>query len=210
MKKVAVLLLAAGKSSRMGFPKQLLAWGGKPLLQYQIDRICRLSVHEVIVVLGHEAEIIQRKIMSDCSKVTFLVCESYREGLSESLKFGLSYIESKYDGVLIMLADLPLVRLQTMQAIVEMGTSLLLKGEKHPYSVQPIHNKEVGHPVYIGNVSGLEWDQLSGDIGAKPLLKQLKRKHLIETDDSGILFDIDTPESYENALECNRKLFLKR
>lgn len=209
MKEVAAILLAAGTSSRMGFPKQLLEWHHQPLLQYQIDRICRLSVKEVVVVLGHKSELIQENVQSDCSKVTYLTCKTYKEGLSESLKYGLSYTRRKYSGVLIMLADLPLIRLQTLEGVVDKGSKLLVK-EKFPFSIQPQYKQKVGHPVFIGNFHSLEWDQLEGDKGAKLLLKQLKMKEFIETDDPGIIFDIDTEEAYRQALEFDRKLFLKR
>jgi molybdenum cofactor cytidylyltransferase len=209
MNEIAAILLAAGTSSRMGFPKQLLEWHNQPLLQYQIDKLCCLSVKEVVVVLGHKSELIQENVKSDCSKVTFLNCKTYKDGLSESLKYGFSYTRREYSGVLMMLADLPLIRLQTMEDVVEKGRKLLVK-EKIPFSIQPHYKQTAGHPVFIGNFHSLEWDQVEGDRGAKPLLKQLKNKEYIETDDPGIIFDIDTEIAYRQALEFDRKLFLKR
>ncbi|MFF2450366.1 NTP transferase domain-containing protein [Neobacillus sp. NPDC058068] len=199
MKKPGAMILAAGNSSRMNFPKPLLQWQDQTLLEYQINQLTMLPFSEIIVVLGHEAEAILNKVSIGDPRVTFLNCQTYREGLSSSLKFGLEYAADKHDAVLLMLVDLPLIQLKTIKQVFEAGVTLL-NGVCEPFAIQPQYENQKGHPVFIGHFQGLNWSGLDGDIGAKPLIGQLKNRECIDTNDIGVIFDIDTPQDYEKAL----------
>lgn len=198
------ILLAAGKSTRMKSLKQLLEWERKSLLEYQIDKLSALEVKEVVVILGHESEKLRKNVKNIKANVTFLECQNYEDGLSASLKCGLSYASRSYRSVLIMLLDLPLIQFHTIDAVLKKG-SLLMKHERETFSVQPTYMNKKGHPVFIGNFFLVDWGSLQGDMGAKPLLKQMNKSADLSTNDTGIFFDIDTDEDYKKALEFRRK-----
>lgn len=204
MTDVCGIVLAAGKSTRMPLMKQLMPWDGKPLLEFQINRLATLPLKEVVVILGHEANLIRQEINVNCQKVKFVICEQYEEGLSASLKCALSYASSSYSSVLLLLADLPLLWLDTIRSILKIGNALL-QLEDDPFSIQPKYVGKKGHPVFLGHFQKLDWKSLSGDSGAKSLIEQLEKQEFFHTDDIGTTFDVDTPEAYELALKIAKK-----
>ncbi|WP_218970280.1 nucleotidyltransferase family protein [Neobacillus novalis] len=193
------MIVAAGNSSRMNFPKPLLQWQEQPLLEYQINQLTMLPFSEIIVVLGHKADTIINQVSIVDSRVSLLNCQTYQEGLSSSLKFGLEYATEKHDAVLLMPVDLPLIQLKTIKQVFEAG-AILLNRIGEPFAIQPRYEFQKGHPVFIGNFQGLNWSDLHGDIGAKPQIRQLKNREFIDTNDIGVIFDIDTPQDYQKAL----------
>jgi molybdenum cofactor cytidylyltransferase len=197
---VAGILLAAGKSARMKEPKPLLQWQGKTLLEYQIQQLSRLPVDEIIVVLGHEADAILKTVSVNDGRVKFIRCGSYRNGLSASLKCGLEHASEKYAGVLLLLVDLPLIQPRTFEQVYEIGLSHLSKTAE-PFVVQPRYKKQPGHPVLLGHFRQLNWQTLEGDVGAKPLIRHIKNHILLDSSDRGVVFDIDTPEAYREAIK---------
>lgn len=204
MTDVCGIILAAGKSTRMPSMKQLLPWNNQPLLEYQINRLATLPLKELVVILGHEAEFIQENIDVDCQKVKYIICEQFTEGLSASLKCALSYASSSYTSVLLFLADLPLLQLDTIRSILNKGNDLLQQ-EDAPFSIQPKYKGKKGHPVFLGHFQKLDWKSLSGDAGAKGLIEQLEIQLFFHTEDLGTTFDVDTPEAYELALKLAKK-----
>lgn len=197
---IAAILLAAGRSSRMNYPKPLLEWQGRTLLEHQMDQLAKLPVAEIIVVLGHESDRILEKVSSHDQRVSFIICDDFQEGLSASLKCGLQQAIGKYAGVFLMLGDLPLIQSCTFERVYETGAKLLdTSGE--PFVVQPSYKGHPGHPVFIGHFGLLNWQILEGDVGAKPLIKQIENRILLETEDRGVVFDIDTPEAYMEAIK---------
>ncbi|WP_066321676.1 NTP transferase domain-containing protein [Bacillus sp. FJAT-29814] len=197
---IAAILLAAGRSSRMNYPKPLLEWRGRTLLEHQMDQLARLPVAEIIVVLGHETDRILEKVSSHDQRVSFIICDDFQEGLSASLKCGLQHAEGKYDSVLLMLVDLPLIQPGTFEQVCETGAQLQ-DTFNEPFVVQPICHQQPGHPVFIGHFEQLNWHSLQGDLGAKPLIKQMKNRILLESEDRGVVFDIDTPQAYMEAIK---------
>lgn len=200
MTEVCGIILAAGKSTRMSSMKQLLPWEDKALLEYQISRLATLSLKEVIVVLGHEAERIRDNINIKEKSVKFIICHQYEEGLSASVKCALSYASSYYSSVLLLLADLPLLQLETIKMVLGSGTRQFQLNNK-PFSVQPKYGGRRGHPVFIGHFQRMDWRSLQGDTGAKGLIEQLERQVFFNTNDIGTIFDIDTEAAYKQALQ---------
>ncbi|MFJ5716966.1 NTP transferase domain-containing protein [Neobacillus sp. NPDC093127] len=204
MKKTCALIVAAGNSSRMNFPKPLLQWQEQTLLEFQINQLTMLPFSEIIVVLGHKAETIINQVSIADSRVSLLACPTYQKGLSSSLKFGLEYASETHDAVLLMLVDLPLIQLKTIKQVFEAGATFLHRFCE-PFAIQPRYEYQKGHPVFIGYFQELNWRDLHGDIGAKPLIGQLKNREFIDTNDVGVIFDIDTPQDYEKALSIYKR-----
>ncbi|MCM3768695.1 nucleotidyltransferase family protein [Neobacillus niacini] len=184
----------------MKYPKPLLEWQGRTLLEHQMTQLARLPVAEIIVVLGHEFDRILEEVSSHDQRVSFIICDDFQEGLSASLKCGLQHAEGKYDSVLLMLVDLPLIQTGTFEQVYETGAKLLDTSDE-PFVVQPSYQRHPGHPVFIGHFEKLNWQSLQGDVGAKPLMKQIKNRILLESVDRGVVYDIDTPQAYLEAIK---------
>ncbi len=199
MNPICALVLAAGTSSRMGYPKPLLQWNGTTLLEYQVSQLLKLPFSEITVVLGHESEMIRNQVDLDEPRVKLTKCQNYREGLSSSLKFGLQQVTEHCDAVMIMLVDLPLIRVETIKRVFDKGADLLSR-RSEAFAVQPRYQKQNGHPVFLGHIQKLNWHDLKGDEGAKRLIQRLQHHLLLETDDLGVIDDVDTPEAYRKAL----------
>ena len=103
----------------MGTAKQLLNWGGRPLLEHVLDRVASWPAGPVIVVLGAEADEILDAV--DFGAASVVVNPQWEEGLASSLRVGLDAVsrETKCDGVLVVLGDQPEVPLRVVAALVE-------------------------------------------------------------------------------------------
>ena len=188
--KAAVIVLAAGRSSRMGGPNKLLALHqGKPLVRHAVERALAAEAGPVTVVTGHQAEPVEQALAG--LPVRFAHNADYAEGLSTSLKAGIAALPEEAGGAIVMLGDMPLVA----PAVIRRLAAVF--GE-HPgaKAVVPTLLGERGNPVLIGRRLFAEIDRLSGDVGARRLI-EAAGADLVETpvDDPGIHRDIDTPEA---------------
>jgi CTP:molybdopterin cytidylyltransferase MocA len=102
---ISSIVLAAGYSSRMGQPKALLDWGGEPLLAYQIKQLKEAGVDEVIVVLGHMADDIHRKIGKLPCRV--MLNARYQMGRAGSLRIGAKAVSRDADAIIVINVDQP-------------------------------------------------------------------------------------------------------
>ena len=162
--KIAAIILAAGRSERMGADNKLLAdIGGKPMVSHVVENVVQSGANPIIVVTGHEAEIV-KKILSNQS-LEFVENPNYTNGLSTSLKAGIEALGGDVDACLICLADMPLVTSDTLKALMaafapDEGKSICV----------PIHENQQGNPILWGRAHFPDLMKLSGDQGAKPLL----------------------------------------
>ena len=101
---IAALLLAAGESTRMGRPKQLIEWDGAPLVAWQAAQLRDAGAEDVVVVLGHAAEEI-RGAVPDFA--TVVVNEAYKQGRATSLRRGAEALPENTEAVLILSVDQP-------------------------------------------------------------------------------------------------------
>lgn len=201
---ISALILAAGMSTRMGRPKQLLELDGSRLLEKVIRQVLAEDFSEIFAVIGHEAEQIQRCISIDDRRFRWVVNSDYRSGQSTSLKRGMEKIGNEYSAIMVFLGDTPFISEKTVQLIFQHGLHLLNELQE-PFVVQPSFQGILGHPVFFGNVQMELFKELKGDQGAKLIMENfVHRKHIV-LDDPGVLSDIDTPEDYEQArMQRNR------
>src|SRR5580704_2751503 len=112
--RVGAIVLAGGRSTRMGEPKQLLRLGERTVLSQTLDNIREASVDEIVLVLGSSADTI-RKQMPDSAfdGLKVVVNESHSQGMASSLREGLAALDHEVDAALIVLADQPFIRPET-------------------------------------------------------------------------------------------------
>lgn len=191
--RMGAVVLAAGRSARMGEPKQLLRVGGRTALDLVLESVRAAHVDEVVLVLGFAAEEIRRQVASELlADVKVVVNPRFEEGMAGSLREGLTVLSADVDGALIVLADQPLVRSATMERIVERfrtsGAEMVI----------PAYKGRRGNPVLLGRAVFAEAMALTGDTGCRAIFAQHANGIVeVDVDDAGILQDMDTLKDYE-------------
>ena len=192
-KDIHAVLLAAGRSERMGpNNKLLLNVDGIPLVRKSAINILNSNVTSMTVVTGFD----ENKIVNALSglNVNFVKNINFREGLSSSLKAGLANITPTPSAVIICLADMPKIQPEHINQLIENFDPL--KGWE---ICIPTNNGKRGNPVLIGSRFFPYIFETSGDFGAKQVIKQHSDKIVeVEIGTSDIHFDIDTQDEYEN------------
>lgn len=193
---IAGVVLAAGISSRLGAPKQLLAYRGRPLLAHVVENLLASQVDEVIVVLGSRAEEVMAVLAG--YPVKAVINSKFNNGQSTSLKTGLAALSDAVKAALFALGDQPLVSTQTIDLLIR---HYRLAGG----IIAPYFNGNRGNPVLFDRNFFAEICSLSGDVGAREVLGR-HPESLIKVDvlDRGVVFDVDTWVDY-----CQLVKFLK-
>ena len=193
---IAILILAAGSSSRMGTPKQLLTWGKSTLIENAIEQAVQVSESDVFVVIGANYKLIFDAI--ERYPITILKNPYWEKGIGSSISCGIKSIQKiqKYKGVLIMLADQPFVDVITIQKIKDQFVSSKSK------IVASQFKDSFGVPA-VFSISCFDLlTSLKGDEGAKKIWTQNKME--VESCIINKYFnDIDTPKDYKECLNLH-------
>lgn len=187
--QIAAVVLAAGRSTRMGSNKLLKSVEGKLMIRRTVENVLQSKASPVLVVTGHEDAKIREALVG--LPVTFAHNPNYAEGLSTSLKAGISQLPPDADGALVILGDMPLVPVVTMNRLIS-----AFNPEKNRSICVPVFEGERGNPILWGRQHFAEFEGIRGDGGAKVLL-------VVNTDNvlevpvrtEGVLTDFDTPDS---------------
>ncbi len=188
----AILILAAGKSSRLGRPKQLLSYRGKTLLQHSIDSAKQAGSNKIIVVLGSGKDIIQNKIEIDGIEIA--ENPDWESGISSSIKAGINTLKEKganVDALVLMVCDQPF-------ADAEILTSLVQKQKQTGKAIIGcMYENTKGTPALFHSSLFPDLLSLEGDVGAKKLFDEYHdAASFVSFTNGGI--DIDTSEDYQN------------
>jgi molybdenum cofactor cytidylyltransferase len=193
MSRVAGVILAAGTSSRLGSPKQLLDLGGKPVLAHTLAAVRQTTLDPIIVVLGHESERIAASV--DLDQVQMIYNPDYLAGQSSSVRAVLDVLPLDVAAIVFVLGDQPLVQ----PAVIERLASAFR--QDLPNIVQPSYREGRGNPVLISRALFDELAQISGDTGARPLIERHRGQvRLVDVSEYSRPDDIDTREDYERIL----------
>jgi len=186
---ITAILLAAGKSKRMLNENKLCKkFIGLPLICHSVKNILSSSVDELIIVLGHDQKTI-RGLIKKNNKVKFVYNNKYETGMASSIKKGIANLSHKTDAFFICLGDMPLVR-------PDIYNKLILSLNDHEIVV-PNYKNQQGNPVLFSISMKEKIMTLSGDTGAKKILKNNKEKIInLPINDSGILKNFNTSESF--------------
>ena len=197
MENVAGILLAAGKSSRMGSMKQTLPFRGKTLLGHSLAQALHSNLAEVILVLGHRCEEIEKTIPSALfgDKLRIVENRNYSKGLSTSIIAGLDAVGNRYNHVMILLADMPGVETEMINLLMVRYLDSGL-----PAGAISVGGRTV-HPVIFSAGLYPEIKRLTGDVGARSILKANgDRICMVEPPGNYDFRDTDTPEDYRKLL----------
>ena len=188
---VAGVVLAAGRSSRMAPHNKLLVpdRAGKPMVARVVDNLLSSAARPVIVVTGHRAEEVSAALGG--RPVQVVHAADYADGLSASLRAGITAIPPTASAALVCLGDMPLVTGRMIERLIE-----AYDPDEGRLIVAPTCRGKVGNPVLWDRQFFPEMAGLVGDMGARPLLER-HREHvaLVELDDDAVLRDFDTVES---------------
>lgn len=187
--KIAGIILAAGLSRRMGTVKSLLPFGESLLLDRVVENARQSELESLIVVLGHDAENILKKIDFKDSRV--IINSDYRMGHSSSLRAGLDAVSADIDGALFLLGDQPFVGSKTIDRLIRAF-------QKQPSSlIIPTCQGKRGNPVLAHRRVFKMIQGITGDTGPRVLFSKLKEEiQEVEVFDPGIHLDVDTVEDY--------------
>ncbi|MBV8134580.1 MAG: molybdenum cofactor cytidylyltransferase [Deltaproteobacteria bacterium] len=192
VRRVGAVILAAGKSARMGEAKQLLQLGGATVLGRTMENVRAADVDEVVVVLGASAGAIREQLAAVLDEAKVVVNPEYETGMASSLRAGVAVLSRDIEAALIVLGDQPFVRPDTVNRIIEeyrrTGAQIVI----------PKHEGARGNPVLLDPSLFAEVMALEGDVGCRAIFgKHPDGIVYVEVDDPGVLMDIDSREDYE-------------
>lgn len=196
---VGIVVLAAGTSTRMGAPKQLLPYQGRSLLRHVVEMALDSICQPVIVVLGARAEQLQQELKN----LAVQVVENLRwaEGMSSSICTGITALNAtsnKATAAVLILCDQPFVSAQVINQLVE----------AYHFTGKPIVGSEyagtIGVPALFSHSFFSELMALKGSEGAKQVItRNIDQVYSVHFPDGAI--DIDTPEDYELLMKMGSR-----
>ncbi len=161
--KTGIIILAAGESSRLGYPKQIAQYKGKTLLQHAIDAANGADVEKRVLVLGANRDEIKKTFPGN--SIPNIPNPRFQEGMSSSIKIGMEYMLKfdKPDQVIIMLCDQPFVDTKLLNKLIA------TQKESGKEIVSCKYSKTFGVPILFGKSYFKELMELTGDEGAKQI-----------------------------------------
>mgnify|MGYP001262561411 CR=1 FL=1 len=186
---ISAILLAAGQSKRMnGENKLTKEIQGAPLIKHSVKSILASSIDELIVVLGHQKETIE-KLINKNEKIKFVFNKDFESGIASSIKTGLNNLSEKTEAFFICLGDMPMVNLNIYNQ--------LIKSINKKEIIVPTYKGQQGNPVLFAKSMKEKIINISGDVGAKKILELNKDKILnLEINDQCVTKDFNTQDSF--------------
>ncbi|UOY06626.1 nucleotidyltransferase family protein [Muricauda sp. SCSIO 64092] len=191
--ELAVLILAAGGSSRMGQPKQLLPWRGKTLLEYAIDEALEVTDH-VFVVLGAHFSEIHHTIHE--KNVEIVKNDLWEDGMGKSISKGIEHLmkNNSFKAALVMLVDQPLLDRNHLLALTQLFQS------SQNTMVCTDYNENLGVPAIFDQTLFPELGKLENDFGARHIIRSYG--HSVPSIPSkGKFVDMDTWDAYKKLFK---------
>jgi molybdenum cofactor cytidylyltransferase len=193
-RNVAALILAAGRGTRMGGPNKLLAeLHGKALVRIVAEQLLQSKASSVTVVTGHQAAEVEQALIG--LDVTFVHNPDFPDGIASSVKAGIAAVPRDADGVVVCLADMPLIDATLIDRLID-----AFAPERGHLIAAPVSDGRRGNPVLWSRRFFAELMTLDGDVGARNLIvKHAQAVADVAVDGPGAFLDIDTPQALEDA-----------
>jgi len=189
-RRIAALVLAAGRSTRMGGPNKLLAEiGGRPLVRIAVEEALASRARPVIVVTGHQRERVTAAL--EGLKVQIVHNPQFADGLSTSVKAGLAALPNEVDGAIVCLGDMPQVNAALIDRLIAS-----FDPERGALAVVPTIDGKRGNPVVWSRRFFPDLMALDGDVGARNLIARYGEAVAeVPVTGNAALIDVDTPEA---------------
>jgi molybdenum cofactor cytidylyltransferase len=193
-RRIAALVLAAGRSTRMGGPNKLLAEiGGRPLVRIAVEEALASRARPVIVVTGHQRDKVEAALAG--LNVTRVHNPNFADGLSTSVKAGLAALPEDVDGAIVCLGDMP----QVTATLIDTLTAAF-DPERGALVVVPVIDGQRGNPVVWARRFFAELMALDGDVGARNLIGRYPEAVAeVALTDTAALVDVDTPDALDRV-----------
>jgi molybdenum cofactor cytidylyltransferase len=192
VRRWAALVLAAGAGVRFGGGKLLAPWGSGVLLDGALAAAFAAPAERVILATGFDAGRVAAAATAFADsagqggRLTIAHAADHAQGLSASLRTGLAAVPPEAEGAFVFLADMPKV-----PAAMAGGLAQAIGARP---AAAPVFEGRRGHPVLLRRALFPQLEALEGDRGAGAVLAGLGRNlALVETDDPGVVFDVDAP-----------------
>ena len=198
---IPAIVLAAGKSTRMGRPKAMLPLeGGDTFLTRIVRTFLDAEIDDVVVVVGADANVIVNGFAASGLAARFVENPEFERGQLSSLLAGLRVVDRPgLAATLVTLVDVPFVSPATVRAVVDRYR------RTHAPVVRPVSGARHGHPVLIDRSLFDSIRAAEPSAGAKEVVRaHASSTGDVEVDDDGAFADIDTPEEYEHAANPER------
>ena len=190
---IAAIILAAGRSTRMGSNKLLEELDGKALVRHVADAALGSIARSVWVVTGHEGESVRARL--DGLGIRFVHNPDFALGLSTSLKAGVMALPAEAKGVVVLLGDMPRVTSEVINSVIQ-----AFEAQPQAIAAVPVYQGEWGNPVLLSRSLFGAVAALQGDAGARKLLNGRAGEVLeVPVTSDAILIDLDTPEALAKA-----------
>ncbi|HNU93842.1 MAG TPA: nucleotidyltransferase family protein [Bacillota bacterium] len=205
---VSAVVLAAGASARMGRPKQLLPWGGMPMVRHVAETLAGSTASEVIVVVGCRADEVTRAVLGGSegdsgrrAPIRVAVNSAWEDGMAASVACGVGAARADAEAFLITLSDHPAVGVDVIDVLIA-EFAQRSPAERARAVLVPVHEGRRGHPTLLSAGLRAELEAL----GAARTLRDIVNanadpiRSLVEVSSEGIRMDLDTPSDYVEAL----------
>jgi molybdenum cofactor cytidylyltransferase len=197
MTDLHVLVLAAGASSRLGQPKQLVKLGGRPALHIVVSNAVSLAGHAVTVVVG--AHVREMTHLLAHSPASVIVNRHWEEGLASSLRFGVAALPPACAAVLVLLGDQVAVTVDDLKRLASAW-----RGEESMIAAS-VYDQHLGVPAIFPRLCFSELADLRGDNGARAVLERNSYR-LVRVPMANAAVDLDTPADLAALTERFNKL----
>ncbi|HVX77372.1 MAG TPA: molybdopterin-binding/glycosyltransferase family 2 protein [Bradyrhizobium sp.] len=199
-RNIAAVILAAGRSTRMGGPNKLLAeLNGKPLVRIATEQALASKASHVIVVTGHQAADVEKALAG--LKVKFVRNPDFAAGIASSVKAGIAAVPLDADGALVCLGDMPLIDAHLVDRLID-----AFAPDRGNLIVVPVSDGRRGNPVLWSRRFFDELMTLDGDVGARHLIaRHGEAVAEVAVEGHGAFLDIDTPEALADARQGARQ-----
>jgi molybdenum cofactor cytidylyltransferase len=189
---IAAVVLAAGRSSRMGGPNKLLAEiGGRPLVRHVVDAALASRARPVVVVTGHQRDKVEAALAG--LSVKFVHNPHFADGLGTSLKAGIAALPAEVDGAIVCLGDMPQVDAALIDRLIG-----AFDPDHGALVVVPTIDGKRGNPVVWSRRFFPDLMTVEGDVGARYLIgRYTEAVAEVPLTGTAALTDVDTPEALE-------------
>ena len=196
----AAILLAAGRSSRMGQHKLLLPLGDRPVLAHVVENVLASQARPLIIVLGYQAEQVRALLAPYAAQPELTIIENpdYQQGMSTSLRKGIETLMASsptVDGALIVLGDQPLMTPHIFNTMIE------TKHVTKKRIIGALYRGRRGNPTLFDASLFPELLEMTGDEGGRKVIERHRQEMImLEMGDDTANYDVDTWDAYQQVL----------